>query len=107
MIEYPANDFPYRVCTEPESLTHACNVYETSLCLMPHSLVSFSVVADSFLPPGCMWSICGIHDQGWAERPVFGKIRYMNYQGCKRKFNVDAFVARYGGKKHKYAPPKK
>ncbi|KAF0301041.1 Deoxyribodipyrimidine photo-lyase [Amphibalanus amphitrite] len=55
---------------------------------------------------GCMWSICGIHDQGWAERPVFGKIRYMNYQGCKRKFNVDAFVARYGGKKHKYVPPK-
>ncbi|KAK0048843.1 deoxyribodipyrimidine photo-lyase [Biomphalaria pfeifferi] len=31
---------------------------------------------------GCMWSICGIHDQGWAERAVFGKIRYMNYQGC-------------------------
>lgn len=24
---------------------------------------------------GCMWSICGIHDQGWTERPVFGKIR--------------------------------
>jgi hypothetical protein len=23
---------------------------------------------------GCMWSICGIHDQGWKERPVFGKI---------------------------------
>lgn len=49
-----------------------------------------------------MWSICGIHDQGWAERPVFGKIRYMNYAGCKRKFDVAAFVARYGGKVHKY-----
>ncbi|MCO5569328.1 hypothetical protein L7F22_023040 [Adiantum nelumboides] len=41
---------------------------------------------------GCMWSICGIHDQGWQERPVFGKIRYMNYKGCKRKFNVDGYV---------------
>lgn len=30
---------------------------------------------------GCMWSICGTHDQGWAERAVFGKIRYMNYDG--------------------------
>ncbi|RVE51139.1 hypothetical protein evm_004282 [Chilo suppressalis] len=50
---------------------------------------------------GCMWSICGIHDQGWAERAVFGKIRFMNYDGCKRKFNVNAFVARYGGKIHK------
>ncbi|MCI4377822.1 hypothetical protein PGIGA_G00207860 [Pangasianodon gigas] len=48
---------------------------------------------------GCMWSICGIHDQGWAERPVFGKIRYMNYAGCKRKFDVGQFERRYAGKK--------
>ncbi|XP_062074123.1 deoxyribodipyrimidine photo-lyase isoform X3 [Humulus lupulus] len=41
---------------------------------------------------GCMWSICGIHDQGWRERPVFGKIRYMNYAGCKRKFDVDGYI---------------
>ena len=44
---------------------------------------------------GCMWSIGGIHDQGWAERPIFGKIRYMNYEGCKRKFDVAQFVAKY------------
>ncbi|PKI59564.1 hypothetical protein CRG98_020092 [Punica granatum] len=42
---------------------------------------------------GCMWSICGVHDQGWKERPVFGKIRYMNYAGCKRKFDVDGYVS--------------
>ncbi|GAA0149175.1 lyase [Lithospermum erythrorhizon] len=42
---------------------------------------------------GCMWSICGVHDQGWKERPVFGKIRYMNYAGCKRKFDVDGYTA--------------
>ncbi|KAL7167331.1 hypothetical protein ACSBR2_037908 [Camellia fascicularis] len=42
---------------------------------------------------GCMWSICGVHDQGWQERPVFGKIRYMNYAGCKRKFDVDGYIA--------------
>ncbi|PIK37904.1 photolyase [Apostichopus japonicus] len=47
---------------------------------------------------GCMWSICGIHDQGWAERDVFGKVRYMNYEGCKRKFDVDLFVRRYKAK---------
>jgi len=46
---------------------------------------------------GCMWSIGGIHDMGWAERPIFGKIRFMNYDGCKRKFNVPAFVAQYPG----------
>ncbi|XP_076247501.1 deoxyribodipyrimidine photo-lyase [Calliopsis andreniformis] len=44
---------------------------------------------------GCMWSICGIHDHGWPEREIFGKIRYMNYEGCKRKFNVKEFVAKW------------
>jgi deoxyribodipyrimidine photo-lyase len=33
-----------------------------------------------------MWSICGVHDMGFKERPVFGKIRFMNYTGCERKF---------------------
>jgi deoxyribodipyrimidine photo-lyase len=42
---------------------------------------------------GCAWAIAGVHDMGWAERPVFGKIRYMNLAGCKRKFAVDRYVA--------------
>lgn len=49
---------------------------------------------------GCMWSICGTHDQGWAERAVFGKIRYMNYDGCKRKFDVERYINKYYGKKN-------
>lgn len=32
--------------------------------------------------------------QGWAERAVFGKIRYMNFNGCKRKFDIDKYCAR-------------
>jgi deoxyribodipyrimidine photo-lyase len=36
----------------------------------------------------------GVHDNGWAERPVFGKIRYMNRKGCERKFNVAAYIAK-------------
>eukprot|EP00927_Polykrikos_kofoidii_P027161 TRINITY_DN24000_c0_g1_i1.p1 TRINITY_DN24000_c0_g1~~TRINITY_DN24000_c0_g1_i1.p1 ORF type:complete len:529 (-),score=97.05 TRINITY_DN24000_c0_g1_i1:159-1745(-) len=44
---------------------------------------------------GVMWSICGIHDMGWKERPIFGKIRFMNYAGCKRKLNIPNFVRRY------------
>ena len=43
---------------------------------------------------GCMWAIAGTHDMGWAERAVFGKIRYMNYAGCKRKFDVGGYVAK-------------
>ncbi|CAL56501.1 DNA photolyase, class 2 [Ostreococcus tauri] len=43
---------------------------------------------------GCMWSIAGVHDQGWKERAVFGKVRYMNYAGCKRKFDIGEYVRR-------------
>ncbi len=37
---------------------------------------------------GCMWSIGGVHDMGWKERPIFGKVRYMNYEGCKRNLQA-------------------
>ena len=54
--------------------------------------------ADSNGFVGCMWSIVGIHDQGWTERPIFGKIRYMNYAGCKRKFDIKKYAMKYGAK---------
>lgn len=34
-------------------------------------------------------------DRTWGERPVFGKIRYMNYQGCLRKFDVADYISRH------------
>ena len=46
---------------------------------------------------GVMWSIVGTHDMGWAERAVFGKIRYMNRAGCDRKFDTRAYIATHGG----------
>mmetsp|Transcript_42771 Transcript_42771/g.103465 ORF Transcript_42771/g.103465 Transcript_42771/m.103465 type:complete len:556 (-) Transcript_42771:51-1718(-) len=46
---------------------------------------------------GVGWSVMGIHDMGWKEREIFGKIRFMNYAGCKRKFKVADFVKRYKG----------
>ena len=42
---------------------------------------------------GIAWSIGGVHDRAWNVRPVFGKVRYMNYNGCKRKFNVDEYIS--------------
>jgi deoxyribodipyrimidine photo-lyase len=33
--------------------------------------------------------------EGWGERAIFGKIRFMNYQGCKKKFDIKSFVRRY------------
>ncbi|XP_060517253.1 deoxyribodipyrimidine photo-lyase-like [Cylas formicarius] len=45
---------------------------------------------------GVMWSICGVHDQGWKEREVFGKIRYMVDYSLRKKFDMDVYCARYG-----------
>ncbi len=42
---------------------------------------------------GIAWSIGGVHDRAWQERPVFGKIRYMNAAGCRRKFDVDGYIS--------------
>jgi len=41
---------------------------------------------------GVAWSIGGVHDRAWREREVFGKIRYMNEAGCRRKFDVDEYI---------------
>jgi deoxyribodipyrimidine photo-lyase len=35
----------------------------------------------------------GLHDRAWTERPVFGKLRYMNAGGLERKFDIGAYVA--------------
>jgi deoxyribodipyrimidine photo-lyase len=40
---------------------------------------------------GVAWCF-GKHDRPWSERPVFGKIRYMNDRGLRRKFDADGYV---------------
>lgn len=41
---------------------------------------------------GIAWSIGGVHDRAWGKRPIFGKIRYMSYQGCKSKFDISKYI---------------
>ena len=41
---------------------------------------------------GIAWSIGGVHDRAWPQRPVFGKIRYMSYNGSKSKFNIQKYI---------------
>jgi len=40
---------------------------------------------------GVAWCF-GKHDRAWSERKVFGKVRYMNAAGLKRKFDADKYV---------------
>ncbi len=44
---------------------------------------------------GIAWSIGGVHDRPWFERAVFGKIRYMNESGCRRKFAVERYIKKW------------
>ncbi len=41
---------------------------------------------------GVAWAIGGVHDRAWTERPVYGKIRYMNYNGCRSKFDIESYM---------------
>ncbi|MFH1738590.1 MAG: deoxyribodipyrimidine photo-lyase [bacterium] len=40
---------------------------------------------------GVAWCF-GKHDRPWGERPIFGKVRYMNEGGLRRKFDIDTYV---------------
>jgi deoxyribodipyrimidine photo-lyase len=41
---------------------------------------------------GVSWCF-GKHDRPWAERSIFGNIRYMNDNGLKRKFDADKYAS--------------
>lgn len=43
---------------------------------------------------GIAWCF-GKHDRPWAERPIYGMVRYMNAAGLKRKFNMKAYTAKW------------
>ncbi len=44
---------------------------------------------------GIMWSITGVHDRPWFDRPIYGKIRYMNDQGLKKKFDLESYIKKW------------
>jgi deoxyribodipyrimidine photo-lyase len=44
---------------------------------------------------GVAWCF-GKHDRAWGERPIFGKVRYMNAKGLERKFDIDIYVRKIG-----------
>jgi deoxyribodipyrimidine photo-lyase len=45
---------------------------------------------------GVAWCF-GKHDRAWAEREVYGKVRYMSAGGLERKFDIEAYVEKVEG----------
>ncbi len=42
---------------------------------------------------GIAWSMGGVHDRPWFERPIYGSVRYMNANGAAKKFDVKKYIA--------------
>ncbi|MCB5261579.1 MAG: deoxyribodipyrimidine photo-lyase [Candidatus Cloacimonetes bacterium] len=42
---------------------------------------------------GVAWCF-GKHDRPWAQRPIYGMVRYMNANGLKRKFDMNTYLAK-------------
>lgn len=47
---------------------------------------------------GVAWCF-GKHDRPWPERKIFGKVRYMNAAGLRRKFRIDDYIRKVEGLK--------
>jgi deoxyribodipyrimidine photo-lyase len=41
---------------------------------------------------GIAWSIAGVHDRPWFDRPIFGTIRYMSAASTGKKFDSDRYI---------------
>lgn len=41
---------------------------------------------------GIMWSICGVHDRPWFQRPIYGVIRYMTAEGIAKKYDLKKYI---------------
>lgn len=44
---------------------------------------------------GILWSVAGLHDRPWFERPIYGKIRYMNQTGAAKRFTIEQYIDKY------------
>jgi deoxyribodipyrimidine photo-lyase len=47
---------------------------------------------------GIAWSIGGVHDRSWFTRPVYGTVRYMARSGCDKRFDTEAYIAKFSSK---------
>lgn len=46
---------------------------------------------------GILWSMGGLHDRPWFNRPIFGTVRYMSLGGMEKKFDVEGYIKKWNG----------
>jgi deoxyribodipyrimidine photo-lyase len=65
--------------------------YEEALRIMIHLHDVYALDGrDPNTYTNILWCF-GLHDRPWVERPIFGQLRYMSFDGMKRKTDVDAY----------------
>jgi deoxyribodipyrimidine photo-lyase len=66
--------------------------YEEALRLMiaPHDVYALDG-QDPNTYTNILWCF-GLHDRPWAERPVFGQLRYGSYEAMRRKTDISAYI---------------
>lgn len=75
-----------------KKLIEWCSTYEEALELMLYLHDRYALDGrDPNTYTNVLWCF-GLHDRPWTERAVFGKVRYMSFEGMRRKTNVDAYI---------------
>jgi deoxyribodipyrimidine photo-lyase len=46
---------------------------------------------------GCAWSLGGVHDRPWFNRPIFGAIRYMAQSGVEKRGSIKEYIEKHNG----------
>jgi deoxyribodipyrimidine photo-lyase len=44
---------------------------------------------------GILWSVAGLHDRPWFNRPVYGLVRYMSASGMAKKFALKSYIDKW------------
>ena len=76
-----------------ELLENDWNQSDVDEGIKPHPLPDEMVDPNSYA--NVAW-IFGKHDRPWQERPIYGKVRYMNANGLRRKFDPERYAEMFG-----------
>lgn len=72
-------------------MSHDQRVYDNWALLFAQEIALRQKVSLAVIFCGVAWCF-GTHDRPWREREIFGKIRYMNAEGLRRKFDAEGYV---------------
>lgn len=75
-----------------KKLVEWCETYQEAFDLMIYLHDRYALDGrDPNTYTGILWCF-GLHDRPWFERPIFGQMRYMSFEGMKRKTDISTYM---------------